>query len=108
MEKRLKPICHPLRWCPPLRHSYAIPLRALALAFVGGLPGIVLAYAVSFSVGDLTFYSALAQHGEMGDFRLIISPASVVATPILAVVGSYRGLTLRVSISQQEIPGLAG
>jgi len=44
----------------------------------------------------------------MGDFRLIISPASVVATPILAVVGSYRGLTLRVSIAQQEIPGLAG
>jgi len=51
MEKRLKPICHPLRWCPPLRHSYAIPLRALAIAFVGGLLGIVLAYA------------ALAQHG---------------------------------------------
>ena len=96
MEKRLKPICHPLRWCPPLRHSYAIPLRALAIAFVRGLLGIVLAYA------------ALAQHGEMGDFRLIISPASVVATPILAVVGSYRGLTLRVSIAQQEIPGLAG
>ena len=96
MEKRLKPICHPLRWCPPLRHSYAIPLWALAIAFVRGLLGIVLAYA------------ALAQHAEMGDFRLIMSPASVVATTILAVVGSYRGLTLRVSIAQQEIPGLAG
>lgn len=67
--------------------------EALAITFVGGLLGIVLAYIVSFSVGKLTFYSALAQHGEAGDIRLIISPASVlVSTAILTVVGLVSGM----------------
>jgi putative ABC transport system permease protein len=67
--------------------------EALAITFVGGLMGILLAYVVSFSVGNLTFYSALAQHGEMGDIRLIISPASVlVSTVILALVGLVSGM----------------
>ncbi len=67
--------------------------EALAITFVGGLFGIVLAYVVSFSVGNLTFYSALAKHGEMGDIRLIISPVSVmVSTAILALVGLISGM----------------
>jgi putative ABC transport system permease protein len=67
--------------------------EALAITFVGGLLGILLAYVVSFSVGNLTFYSALAQHGEIGDIRLIISPTSVmVATVILALVGLVSGM----------------
>ena len=67
--------------------------EALAITFVGGLLGIGLAYAVSFSVGKLTFYSALAQHGEMGDIRLMISPASVlVSTSILTLVGLVSGM----------------
>ncbi len=67
--------------------------EALAITFCGGLLGIVLAYVVSFSVGKLTFYSALAQHGEMGDIRLMISPVSVlVSTAILAVVGLVSGM----------------
>jgi putative ABC transport system permease protein len=67
--------------------------EALAITFVGGLLGIVLAYLVSLMVGNLTFYSALAQHGEMGDIRLIISPESVVvATGILAFVGLVSGM----------------
>jgi putative ABC transport system permease protein len=67
--------------------------EALAITFVGGLLGIGLAYIVSFSVGKLTFYSALAQHGEAGDIRLIISPASVlVSTAILTVVGLVSGM----------------
>jgi putative ABC transport system permease protein len=67
--------------------------EALAITFLGGLLGIALAYLVSFSVGNLTFYSALAQHGEMGDIRLIISPVSVlVATAILALVGLISGM----------------
>lgn len=66
--------------------------EALAITFLGGALGIMLAYIVSFSVGNLTFYSALAQHGEMGDIRLIISPASVLlATAILALVGLVSG-----------------
>src|SRR6201988_4731878 len=48
--------------------------EALAIPFWGGLLGIVLAYIISFSVGTLTFYSALAQHGEAGDHMLITFP----------------------------------
>jgi putative ABC transport system permease protein len=67
--------------------------EALAITFLGGLFGIVLAYLVSFSVGNLTFYSALAQHGEMGDIRLIISPGTLlVSTTILALVGLISGM----------------
>lgn len=67
--------------------------EALAITFVGGLLGIALAYLVSYSVGNLTFYSALAEHGEVGDIRLIISPTSVmIATAILALVGLISGM----------------
>ena len=67
--------------------------EALAITFIGGLFGILLAYAISFSVGNLTFYSALAKHGEMGDIRLIISPVTVVvSTTILALVGLVSGM----------------
>ena len=67
--------------------------EALAITFLGGMLGIVFAYVVSFSVGNLTFYSALAQHGEMGDIRLMISPISVmVATAILVLVGLISGM----------------
>lgn len=67
--------------------------EALAITVLGGLLGIMLAYVVSFSVGNLTFYSALAQHGEAGDIRLIISPGSVlVSTTMLALVGLISGM----------------
>jgi len=67
--------------------------EALAITLVGGLLGTVFAYVVSFSGGNLTFYSALAEHREMGDIRLMISPASVlVATAILALVGLVSGV----------------
>jgi putative ABC transport system permease protein len=67
--------------------------EALAITVLGGVLGIALAYVVSFSVGNLTFYSALAQHGEMGDIRLIISPSTVlVSTTILALVGLISGM----------------
>ncbi len=67
--------------------------EALAITFLGGFFGIVLAYIISVAVGTLTFYSALAQHGEAGDIRLIISPASVfVSTAILSLVGLVSGM----------------
>jgi len=67
--------------------------EALAITFIGGLLGIALAYLISYSVGNLTFYSALAQHGEMGDIRLIISPVTVVvSTTILVLVGLISGM----------------
>jgi len=67
--------------------------EALVITAVGGLVGIVLSYFVSFSVGTLTLYSALAQHAEAGDIRLIVAPRIViVATAILAFVGVVSGM----------------
>ena len=77
--------------------------EALAITFLGGLLGIALAYLVSYSAGTLTFYSALAEHGEMGDIRLIISPASVlVSTAILALVGLVSGMIPAIRASRLD------
>ena len=77
--------------------------EALAISFLGGLLGIALAFVVSFSVGNLTFYSALAQHGEAGDIRLIISPVTVlVATTILALVGLISGMIPAIRASRLD------
>jgi putative ABC transport system permease protein len=67
--------------------------EALAITFVGGILGIILAFAVSIGVGRLTFYSALAKNAEAADIRLIISPVSlIVSTGILIVVGIVSGI----------------
>jgi putative ABC transport system permease protein len=67
--------------------------EALAISFAGGLAGILLAYTVSLSVGRLTLYSAMAQHAEGGDIRLLIDPITlIVATLILTVVGLVSGM----------------
>jgi putative ABC transport system permease protein len=67
--------------------------EALVITGVGGIFGILLSYLVSVSVGTLTFYSALAQHAEAGDIRLIVAPGILmVATSILAVVGVVSGM----------------
>jgi putative ABC transport system permease protein len=67
--------------------------EAMVITAAGGALGILLSYAVSLSVGRLTFYSALAKHAEAADIRLIVSPMIlVVATSILAVVGVISGM----------------
>lgn len=67
--------------------------ESLAITFVGGAAGIILAYLVSFSVGRLTFYSALAKNAEAGDIRLLISPSTVIiSTLILTIVGLVSGM----------------
>ncbi len=67
--------------------------EAMVITFAGGLCGIVLAYLVSFGVGRITFYSALAKNAEAADIRLIISPLSlVVSTVILVIVGIISGM----------------
>ncbi len=67
--------------------------EALVITAVGGLFGIMLSYTVAYSVGRLTLYSAMAQHAEAGDIRLLIAPMTLaISTGILAVVGVLSGL----------------
>jgi putative ABC transport system permease protein len=67
--------------------------EALVITAVGGLLGILLSYIVSFSVGTLTLYSALAKYGEAGDITLVVAPKILlIATTILALVGVVSGL----------------
>lgn len=67
--------------------------EALTITFIGGVLGMILAYTVSLSVGRLTFYSAFAKNGQAGDIRLIIAPATLIAsTLILGAVGLISGM----------------
>jgi len=67
--------------------------EAMAITSVGGLCGIALAYLISAMVGRITFYSAMAQHADAADIRLLISPVSVlVSTVILAITGLASGM----------------
>jgi putative ABC transport system permease protein len=67
--------------------------EALTITFIGGLLGVILAYAVALSVGRLTLYSAFAKNGEAGDVRLIIAPGTLIAsTFILGAVGLISGM----------------
>jgi putative ABC transport system permease protein len=67
--------------------------EALTITFIGGVLGVILAYAVALSVGRLTLYSAFAKNGEAGDIRLIIAPGTLIAsTLILTVVGLISGM----------------
>jgi putative ABC transport system permease protein len=67
--------------------------EAMVITAVGGVCGILLSYAVSFGVGSLTLYSAMAKHAEAGDIHLVVAPRILlIATSILAVVGIASGM----------------
>jgi putative ABC transport system permease protein len=67
--------------------------EALTITLIGGVLGVILAYAVALSVGRLTLYSAFAKNGEAGDIGLIIAPGTLVAaTLILGLVGLVSGM----------------
>ena len=67
--------------------------EALTITFMGGVLGVILAYAVALSVGRLTLYSAFAKNGEAGDIRLIIAPGTLItSTIILGAVGLISGM----------------
>jgi putative ABC transport system permease protein len=67
--------------------------EALTITFAGGVLGIVLAYAIAIGVGKITLYSAIAQHADAADIRLIIDPMTLlIATVILSFVGIVSGM----------------
>jgi putative ABC transport system permease protein len=67
--------------------------EALVITGVGGLGGILLAFAVSKIVGGITFYSAIATNASAADIYLLISPNIViVATTVLVLVGIVSGM----------------
>jgi putative ABC transport system permease protein len=75
--------------------------EALIISFMGGILGVVLAYAIALSAGRLTLYSAVAQHAEAGDIRLLIDPATlVIATLILTGVGLISGMVPAIRASR--------
>ncbi len=77
--------------------------EALTITFIGGIAGILLAFAVSIGVGRITFYSAVAKNAEAADIRLIINPSTVVvATIILAVVGLVSGMLPAIKASRLD------
>ncbi|MFI5117786.1 MAG: ABC transporter permease [Terriglobales bacterium] len=77
--------------------------EALAISFMGGVLGVILAYAIALSVGRLTLYSAVAQHAEAGDIRLLIDPATLlIATLILTAVGLVSGMVPAIRASRLD------
>ncbi len=77
--------------------------EALAISFMGGVLGVMLAYAIALSVGRLTLYSAMAKHAEAGDIRLIIDPGTLlIATLILTAVGLVSGMVPAIRASRLD------
>ena len=77
--------------------------EALTITFMGGVLGVILAYAVALSVGRLTLYSAIAKNAAAGDIRLVIDPGTLlVATLILGVVGLVSGMLPAIRASRLD------
>jgi len=77
--------------------------EAMTITFLGGAAGVILAFAVSLSVGRLTLYSAMARHAEAGDIRLAIDPLTLlVAISILALVGLVSGVLPAIRASKLD------
>jgi putative ABC transport system permease protein len=67
--------------------------EALVITFLGGLAGVALAYFVSWSVGSLTLWSAIADNASEGDIHLKIEAGTLLAsTIILSFVGIVSGM----------------
>lgn len=77
--------------------------EALAISFIGGVLGVILAYVIAHSVGRLTLYSAMAKHAEAGDIRLLIDPVTLlIATLILTFVALVSGMVPAIRASRLD------
>ena len=67
--------------------------EALVITALGGLLGVILAYAVSWSVGAMTLWSAFEENAGEGDIHLYINAATLMwSTAILSFVGIVSGM----------------
>ncbi len=67
--------------------------EALLITAAGGVLGMVLSYVAAYSIGSLTFYSAMAKHASAGDIHLSVSwNVLLIATAILGAVGIVSGI----------------
>jgi putative ABC transport system permease protein len=67
--------------------------EAMAITFSGGLAGIVMAYAISWSVGSLPLWSAFLDDASEGDIHLRMEPGTILlSTGILVLVGVISGM----------------
>jgi putative ABC transport system permease protein len=63
----------------------------------------VLAYVISIGVGRITFYSAIAKNAEAADIRLLIDPATLIASVIiLSFVGLVSGMVPAIRASRLD------
>jgi len=77
--------------------------EALAITFLGGLAGVMLAYLVSWSVGSLTLWSAFAENASEGDIHLTIDSTTLFAsTAILGFVGIVSGMLPAIKASRLD------
>ncbi len=77
--------------------------EALAITFAGGALGILAAYFISWVVGSLTLYSALAKNAEAADIHLWVSPLNLlISTGILVVVGIVSAMLPAIKASRLD------
>ena len=77
--------------------------EALAITLAGGVLGILAAYLVSWLVGSLTLYSALAKNASAADIHLWISPVNLlISTGILVVVGIVSAMLPAIKAARMD------
>ena len=77
--------------------------EAMAITFAGGLLGVIVAYAISWTIGSIPVYSVMAKNAEAGDIHLAISATHLlVSTAILIVVGLISGMLPAIKASRLD------
>jgi len=77
--------------------------EAMAITAVGGMAGVIVAYAVSLGVGSLPLFSAFAEDAQDLDIHLHIDPATLItATIILGIVGIVSGMLPAIKASRLD------
>jgi putative ABC transport system permease protein len=77
--------------------------EALAITAIGGILGVIIAYAVAYSVGSLTLFSAFAENAQDADIHLRIDPMIlIVSTAILGFVGIVSGMLPAIKASRLD------